>query len=102
MPAETFVLLDTQSSRLICRGDWNIENLVKIKKELKKVTWPKQGELTVDGQAVTKMDTAGAWQLNDLIKKISSSNLKAQLGQFSEQAQELLALVASNTSEESK
>ena len=94
MDTKSFIFLDLQSLRLICRGEWNLENLAKLKTDLNKITWPKQGELTVDGDAVTKMDSAGAWLLNDSLKEISSNGLKTQLQRFSEQAQELLALIA--------
>lgn len=97
MDAQALVRLDAQARRLICRGAWNLANLVKIKTDLKKIAWPKQGELIVDGQAVNQMDSAGAWLLNYLLKEISSLGLKPQLQRFSEQAQELLTLVAKRT-----
>ncbi len=87
------VTLDSQSSRLICRGEWNLANLVKIKTELGKITWPKQSKITIDGQAVTKMDSAGAWLLSDALKNISSKGLTTQLEHFSEQTHALMTLV---------
>lgn len=93
MNIQAFVFLDPESSRLVCRGEWNLKNLIKIKNDLKKITWPKSGELTVDGQDVTKMDSAGAWLLNNSLKK---NKLKSQLQRFSEQAIELLQLVESH------
>ncbi len=94
MNTQTLVSLDPESSRLICRGEWNLANLIKIKNDIKKISWPKQGALIVDGQDITKMDSAGAWLLNYSLKKISSNKLTTQLQHFSEQAAELLALVA--------
>ncbi len=102
MNAQALVFLDPESSRLICRGEWNLENLAKIKMDLKKIIWPKQGTLAIDGHAVTKMDTAGAWLLNHSLKEICSNRLKTQLQRFSEQAQELLALVATGAAEASE
>ncbi len=99
MTMQALVFLDPDSPRLICRGEWNLNNLITIKKDLKKITWPKQGELTVDGEGVTIMDSAGAWLLNDSLKENTSSKLKTQLQRFSEQAEELLVLVASHTVE---
>ncbi len=98
----TLAYLDPDSSQLVCRGEWDIANLVKIKKDLKKITWPKQGTLTIDGQAVTKMDTAGAWLLTYYLKKLSSSKLTTSLKRFSEQSQELLAMVSEHVSEIAK
>ncbi len=97
-----FISLDPQSQRLICRGDWSIENLVQIKSDLKKVAWPKQGELAVEGEEVTKMDIAGAWLLNESLKKHASHGLKVSLQRFSEQAQALFALIAKQVAETTK
>lgn len=94
--------LNPDSSQLICCGEWDLKNLVQIKKDLKKIKWPTQGALAIDGQAVTKMDTAGAWLLTDSLKKLSSSKLIPQLQRFSEQAQELLAMVSGHAGDLSK
>lgn len=93
MHATSFVSLDPQSRQIFCRGEWDLKNLVKIKKELKQITLPKQGKLTINGQAITKMDSAGAWLLSFKLKEISG--LTTQLQHFSEQAEELLDLVSS-------
>lgn len=98
MTTQALVTFDPQSSRLICRGEWNLSNLINIKNDLKNIHWPAKGELNVDGQAVTKMDSAGAWLLNEALKK---NKLKLHLQHFSQQAQELLELVTSHVSDAS-
>jgi phospholipid/cholesterol/gamma-HCH transport system permease protein len=92
MDAQALVMLDPKEPRLLCSGAWDIENLAKIKAQLNKIALPPQGELIIDGQAVNKMDSAGAWLLSQFLQKVSSS-LKIQLQHFSEQAEVLLSLV---------
>ncbi|MCD6039829.1 MAG: mlaE 1 [Gammaproteobacteria bacterium] len=93
MNAHALVVLDTQAPRLICRGEWSLTNLSKIKADFQKIVWPYPQVLTVDGQAVTRMDSAGAWLLAHSLKEIASKGLETSLQHFSEQAQILLALV---------
>jgi phospholipid/cholesterol/gamma-HCH transport system permease protein len=93
MNTQAVAMVDSNEGRVICSGRWTLENLSAIKTALTKITCPQQGNLMIDGQAVTHIDTAGAWVLNDYVKKNSSPKLKIQLQHFSEQAQILLILV---------
>ncbi len=93
MEIQGCVKLNSEESRLVCSGAWTLENLSALETALTRIAQPKQGDLIIDGQAVTHIDTAGAWLLNDYLKKNSSSRLKIQLQHFSEQAQILLTLV---------
>jgi len=93
MDANGFARLNSEEPRLVCSGAWTLENLIPIKLALKKIKQPKEGELIIDGKAVTQMDSAGAWVLNQYVKKNSLAGLKIRLQNFSEQAQALLILV---------
>jgi phospholipid/cholesterol/gamma-HCH transport system permease protein len=93
MDTQGRITFDSYERGLICSGEWTFKNLTPLKTMLTKIAPPEQGNLIINGQAVTHMDTAGAWLLNDYVKKNSSSKLKIQLQHFSEQAQILLDLV---------
>lgn len=89
----TFVEFDEKKSILVCSNAWDLAHYPEIQAELKKIRWPKQGTLLLDGQLITKMDTSGVWLLNQWVKKLSDSGLKVQLKNFSSQAAELMVLV---------
>jgi phospholipid/cholesterol/gamma-HCH transport system permease protein len=93
MDTQAFIKLDPAIPRLIFSGTWNIENLAKINRELKQVPRLKKGDIVIDGQAMTKMDSAGAWLFIHYLKEITAQGLEAQLQNFSEQIQQLLAMV---------
>lgn len=93
MIAQDFVKYDPQTNQLTCTGEWNLKNIAYFKTALESVSWPKSGEITVNGAAITKLDSAGAWLLGHWVKKLSAKNLLIQLQQFSEQHRKLLSLV---------
>ena len=111
MDAKGFARLHSDESRLVCSGAWTLDNLITIKLALKKIEPKKiepkkiepkkikqpEDQLIIDGKAVTQMDSAGAWVLNQYVKKNSLAGLKIRLQNFSEEVQALLVLIEKNT-----
>lgn len=87
-----FVRYDKQSQTLSCIGDWVVMNVVDLEKQLHQVAWP-QAKLTVDGAAISKMDSAGAWLLCVNLKKNLGDKVEISFVNFSEQHQKLLTLI---------
>ncbi len=77
-----------KNNDLICEGEWNLANLSLLEKSFATIKLPSKTALKINGSAITKMDSAGAWFL---CKSIGSA--KPQLENFSEQAQTLIKLV---------
>ncbi|MHB1947666.1 MAG: ABC transporter permease [Gammaproteobacteria bacterium] len=100
MTPKNFVTYNSGTHQLICNGEWTLTNVATIKKQLEKIVLPSTGELIVNGQSVTKLDTAGAWVINDRIKKFVKKGLKVQLEGFQEHYQELLKQVEKESTEE--
>lgn len=88
----SFVKWNPDENQLICKGEWIFNNFAKIKKELKKIAWPKTGIIIIDGQDITKMDSAGAWLLTVGIKKNYARKVQPELVHFSEQHQKIFSL----------
>jgi phospholipid/cholesterol/gamma-HCH transport system permease protein len=88
-----FTKFDTKNKELICQGEWNLANLVSLKKELQKIQWPAKGDITINGGAITNMDSAGAWLLSDSFEKTDAAKSQFQLVDFSEQHKKLLSLI---------
>ncbi len=92
-PTHNFTQFDRESQQLICQGEWDLASFTKLSMELKKIPLPASGELIIDGEAITKMDSAGAWLLGQEVKKINAAGLKVQLQNFPEQYKKLLSIV---------
>ncbi|MEO8402477.1 MAG: hypothetical protein ABI597_11920 [Gammaproteobacteria bacterium] len=90
MPSKNFINFNTETRQLDCQDEWNIANLIAIKKRLEEVEWPTTGNIIINGQSITKKDTAGAWLLVKWIEKLSAKKLKVTLENFSEQSKKLL------------
>ncbi len=97
MNKQSFVQFDPGTRQLICQGEWNLANLTLIQKKLKTITWPQQGNIIIDGQGLTKIDTAGALLFGKLAKKLSAHGIKAIFQNFSEQQIKLLTIIKEKT-----
>ena len=84
---------NSHKNELVCQGEWTLANLTALKKEFKKIRWPAKGKITINGNAITKMDSAGAWLLSNSFSKASTAGCQFQLSDFSEQHQKLLSLI---------
>jgi phospholipid/cholesterol/gamma-HCH transport system permease protein len=85
-----------KDNRLICEGEWDLPNLFVLENLLNKINLPKKDRLIIDGSKITKMDSAGAWLLCKWLDRFSHAQNKAQLENFSKQADMLIKLVEKN------
>jgi phospholipid/cholesterol/gamma-HCH transport system permease protein len=82
---------------LICHGEWKLTNIVQLKTEFQHIVWPRNEEITVAGQTLTAMDSAGAWLLSDWLHRLTAKKLTFKLMNFSEQQEKLLTLITHQT-----
>jgi phospholipid/cholesterol/gamma-HCH transport system permease protein len=88
-----FIQHDSEEHGFICLGEWTLKNIPKIKNEINKLTLPTSGEISINGSAITLMDSAGAWVLNNVFKRAEKSGLQVQVDHFSEQHAKLISIV---------
>ena len=48
---------------LYAKGEWDLDHLAQLEKLFKKISQPAAGKIIINGQDITKMDSAGAWLL---------------------------------------
>lgn len=94
----TFIIFDSKKQHLSCQGEWNLNNISKIKKQIAKIRLPSKGQLFVDGAGIIKMDSAGALLLSKCLKSLTTKGLKVQLEKFSEQSHHLLDIIDKKSS----
>lgn len=93
MNSEELTHYDPQTRRLLCRGNWDLENLPKLQAIFDSIGWPKTGEIKVDGSGIHKMDTAGAWFLEKYEKQFKQQGINFHLENFPEKYTKLLSIV---------
>jgi phospholipid/cholesterol/gamma-HCH transport system permease protein len=93
VPVQNSLKFDSQSQSLYCEGEWNLAHLAALEQALENFSWPKSSTLKINGKAITKMDTAGAWLIHSWEKKLTQEGLTIQLDNFSEQHTALLSIV---------
>ena len=92
MTKEVFIKLDILGKRLILQSEWTLENLSNIEHALTKISLSTLKKITLDGAAVTKLDSAGAWLISQYQAKLLAEKLDVKLQHFTEQHQKLLSL----------
>lgn len=98
--AEHPIHYQSHTHKVMCQGDWDLVHLPQLQLLLAKVSLPHTGELTIDGHAVTKMDSSGAWLIGEWQDKLKKQGLIVHIQGFSEQAQILLELVQKKLGED--
>gem|GEM_PF-4184027 len=76
MIKQKYIEFDSKMGELICTGEWTISTLSEIKKIFEKVSFQDIKSITVNGKAITKMDSAGAFFLTKWLNILSDSKLK--------------------------
>jgi phospholipid/cholesterol/gamma-HCH transport system permease protein len=95
MTNSTAVLeFDSSNTAVNVAGDWNLRNIGEMQKLCAKVKSIPGKTLTLNGQALQQLDSAGAWLLNVWLNKQRANNCELTVTDLSEQHQQLLKLVA--------
>jgi len=94
---KTFVVFDPKAQRLTCSGGWNLLNLAKIKKQLRRQRLSGADNLKIDGSAISNMDSAGALILSDFVKTLDKKSISTELEKFTEEALHLIDIVKNKT-----
>ncbi len=87
---ENFLKFDRQQRRLECLGEWTLANVGKIQRQLKQNLSKEKTSITIDGDAITTFDSAGAWVLSQWL---GEQGFKTKLQNFSKVHQQLLKIV---------
>ncbi len=85
-----FLKFDPKAQTLICQGEWDLIHVSTLKSALEKIKIPSADIKIISGNAITNMDSAGAWLLSQWIKK---QGQHIQLQDFSAPHEKLLSLI---------
>lgn len=86
------IILETENT-YICSGEWTVLALGDLSKKFKEGDIPQGQKLSINGDAVSRFDSAGALALAQCIKALKEQDNEVELQQFSEQQHDLLQLI---------
>jgi phospholipid/cholesterol/gamma-HCH transport system permease protein len=93
MAQQDYIDFDKRSHTLVCKGEWNLENITELLTLIKKINIPAKTPINIDGKSIEKLDSAGVWLLTNGIEKSIGNKVNILSATFSKQQQKLLELV---------
>lgn len=100
--APVFIQYDAKNKQFICSDDWDINHITQLEAALANISIPKETMLSINGKAIKRMDSAGAWALFNFKNKLEKNGAKVTDVDFSEQHKELLQIIQKKLSKEAK
>lgn len=94
------VSFDASSRVLDCRGNWRIKNIPALQASLANISWPDSGVVTIQGNNLEYLDSAGAWLLNQIAADLKKRGVETKFTEFESQQLELLELIQNKVSTE--
>lgn len=93
---------NSASHELLVSGDWNLANLPHLQSLITRIKLPDSGDLAINGQSITRLDSAGAWLLIQLQNELKQKGVNLKLSNFSEESSRLIEIVNSKLAEETR
>lgn len=91
---------DADSQRLVCKGEWDVTHVSQLQLTINAITWPTAGKINIDGRDIEKMDSAGAWLLDNLRTQLTKDSLTVSVENLANDHQELLSIVSNKLANE--
>lgn len=88
-------VFDKNNHCYTCKGSWSVLHLRDLINQFQKTILPKAKTLTINGNDITKFDSAGALTLMQCVRLLEKQKNKIELVHFNQHQQDLIDLVES-------
>ena len=78
-----------------CTGAWTVHGIADLAGRLDARFWPEEGNVVIDGSAITALDTSGAWLLRRTMHSLEKEGRQVRLEGLRPEFSSLVQLVAS-------
>src|SRR5512132_1182232 len=78
-----------------CAGGWTVHGIADLAERLDTLSWPEEGELVIDGVAISALDTSGAWLLHRTVRGLEKKGRQVRIVGLRPEFSSLLQLVGS-------
>jgi len=85
----------TAAVEVRCAGAWTVQGIARLERRLEVFSWPDEGDLAIDGSAISALDTAGAWLLHRTIRALEQRGRNVRINGLRPEFSALLQLIAS-------
>jgi phospholipid/cholesterol/gamma-HCH transport system permease protein len=85
----------TAAAKVRCAGAWTVRGIAQLERRLEVLSWPGEGDLAIDGSAISALDTAGAWLLHRTIRELEGRGRNVTINGLRAEFSALLQLIAS-------
>ena len=85
----------TAAVEVRCAGAWTVQGIARLERRLEVFSWPDEGDLAIDGSAISALDTAGAWLLHRTMRALEQRGRNVRMNGLRPEFSALLQLVAS-------
>ena len=99
MPKITQASLELSANRIHCRGDWTLDGISQLEKQIEQLIWPSSFQIILDGSTIKTMDTAGAWLLCRTQQFLQNTGYSVVLHNFTQKQLDLLQLIVNHQTE---
>lgn len=77
-----------------CVGAWTVRGIAQLERRLDVLSWPGEGDVAIDGSAISALDTAGAWLLHRTIRELEGRRRNVSINGLRPEFSVLLQLIA--------
>lgn len=81
-------------------GAWTLAGTPELEGRLREARWPSQGEVVIEGSALTALDTSGAWLLYRTIRQLERAGCRVRFLHLRAEFEALLGLLAAHDTTE--
>ncbi len=85
----------TAAVEVRCTGVWTVQGIARLERRLEVFSWPGEGDLAIDGSAISALDTAGAWLLHRTMRALEQRGRNVRMNGLRPEFSALLQLIAS-------
>jgi phospholipid/cholesterol/gamma-HCH transport system permease protein len=79
-----------------CAGEWTVHGIAQLEKQLERLSWPREGEIAIDGSAISALDTSGAWLLHRAVRALEQRGLTIRIEGLRPEFSSLLQLITAH------
>lgn len=99
VPEDSTAAVDVTDDALICSGRWTVGSLAALRADMDGLAMPGSATVSVDGAAITALDSAGAWLLLHLGRRVEATGAHMKLQSFRPSWLRLLDFVSDELSD---
>ena len=86
-----------EAGTVVCSGCWTVAGIGPLRARLLGQRLPRGQALKIDGRSITAMDTAGAWLLRQLRRRLEAAGAEPELSGFQPEHTRLLQYIATKS-----